>query len=570
MPFTVQRTLTVTSLWRRGPESKPGTPKHARMTGWYDPGQLAETALKVIVSDLFGTRADYRLIESFTAKQDLFDYSHQNEIWIDYVADLGDGWDPTFAVARTMAEPELSVSVRGSSQAHATFRGRVLVMGGDEVYPTADREAYQQKLVAPYRTALPHSDPPEPHVFAIPGNHDWYDGLVSFSRLFFQNRWIGGWQTQQKRSYFAIKLPHNWWLWGVDVQLESDIDQPQLEYFCGIAREHVHPGDRIILATAEPDWIYGNIYDPRLRKNLAFLEERVLRDAKATLRVALAGDLHHYRRHEATDGSGKQLITAGGGGAFLHPTYGPPADRLEVGREKLTEYRLKAEFPSRQTSAKLLFLDLLFPFPNWKFGFLGGGLYLAIAWIYRVPMSEQFSRLGPHPPLADRLSAFFLGLLASPAGFFWIVALVLAFWGFTDTHKRWYRLLGGGTHALSHLAGIVFSSYIGWKTSLLANNMILQMLLGAAATFISGYFVSGFLMGNYLFVSLLIFRRHANEAFSALHWRHYKNFVRLQIDRQGRLTIYPIGMRKVPSKKDESLSIAELAPELIEPPVIVP
>ena len=134
--------------------------------------------------------------------------------------------------------------------------------------------------------------------------------------MFFQNRWIGGWQTRQRRSYFALKLPHSWWLWGVDLQLESDIDQPQLDYFCEVAKERVNPGDRIILATAEPDWIYGNIYDLKLQNNLAFLEERVLRDAKATLRVALAGDLHHYRRHQAADGSGKQLITAGGGGAF--------------------------------------------------------------------------------------------------------------------------------------------------------------------------------------------------------------------------------------------------------------
>lgn len=543
--------------------------KHAKMTGWYDPGQLAETGLKVVVSDLFGTRADYRLVESFTAQQDTYDYSDANEVWVDYVADLGDGWDSTFAVARTIAEPSLCLP--GTSLKYTMPRGRILVMGGDEIYPTADREAYQEKLVAPYSTALPHSDPPEPHVYAIPGNHDWYDGLVSFSRLFFQNRWIGGWQTQQKRSYFAIQLPHRWWLWGVDVQLESDIDQPQLDYFCAIAREKVLSGDRVILATAEPDWIYGNIYASKLRKNLAFLEERVLRDAKANLRVALAGDLHHYRRHEAVDGSGKQLITAGGGGAFLHPTYGPPADTLKVGRERLTEYILKKEFPSRRKSVELLFLDLLFPFLNWKFGFLGGGLYLAIAWIYRAPMSEQFSSLGPAPTVTERFSAFVLGLLASPSGFFWIVALVLGFWAFTDTHKRWYRLLGGGAHALSHLGGIVLSSYLGWKASILVGGeqIIPQMLIGAAATFGAGYFVSAFLMGFYLFISLLIFRRHSNEAFSALHWRHYKNFVRLHIDSEGTLAIYPVGIRKVPSKKDESLSISEIAPELIEDPIYV-
>ena len=35
--------------------------------------------------------------------------------------------------------------------------------------------------------------------------------------------------------------------------------------------------------------------------------------------VLLSGDTHHYSRYSATDG--KQFITLGGGGAFLHPTH---------------------------------------------------------------------------------------------------------------------------------------------------------------------------------------------------------------------------------------------------------
>ncbi|MBD0259532.1 MAG: hypothetical protein ICV83_27750 [Cytophagales bacterium] len=47
-------------------------------------------------------------------------------------------------------------------------------------------------------------------LFAIPGNHDWYDGLASFVKQFCQGRWVGGWRTTQTRSYFALALPHNW------------------------------------------------------------------------------------------------------------------------------------------------------------------------------------------------------------------------------------------------------------------------------------------------------------------------------------------------------------------------
>jgi len=59
---------------------------------------------------------------------------------------------------------------------------------------------------------------PQPLMLALPGNHDWYDGLTSFLRLFTQGRMIGGWRTEQKRSYFTVQLPHRWWLYAVDIQ----------------------------------------------------------------------------------------------------------------------------------------------------------------------------------------------------------------------------------------------------------------------------------------------------------------------------------------------------------------
>jgi hypothetical protein len=543
------------------------------MTGWYAPGQLLQTGTKVIVSSLLGTRADFRLVESFVAKQPLFDYSSEPEIWIDYVADLGDGWDSTFAVAKTLAAASLQLPSRDGSDTFRTQRGRILVMGGDEVYPTADRDSYQEKLVAPYECALKQSEPPHPHLFAIPGNHDWYDGLVSFTRLFCQGRWVGGWQTQQKRSYFAIKLPARWWLWGVDVQLESDIDQPQLEYFSEVAKQ-MQAGDRVLLATAEPHWIYGNIYDPKLQKNLAFLEEKVIGDrAKAKLQVGLAGDLHHYRRHEATDGTSRQLVTSGGGGAFLHPTFGPPVESIRVGAESPTTYQLKSEFPDQKTSKRLLLGDLLFPFFNPTFGLLTGALYLAIAWIYREPVAAEFKSLLPDASTSERAGAIVRALLASPAGFFWILVIIGGFWAFTDTHSRPYRYAAGTLHALAHLAGILISSWVGWRAALATSVLptsIARLLAGAAVTFAVGYVIGSLVMGIYLYVSLRVFRRHANEAFSALHISDYKNFLRLHIDQQGQLTIYPVGIERVPRANSSPADVQSIKPMLIEKPIRMP
>ena len=55
-------------------------------------------------------------------------------------------------------------------------------------------------------------------------------------------------------------------------------------------------------------------------------------------------------------------------------------------------------------------------------------------------------------------------------------------------------------------------------------------------------------MGLYLLVSLNVFKRHSNEAFSSLRVEDWKNFLRMKIDPHGGLTIYPIGIRRVPRK----------------------
>jgi hypothetical protein len=79
-------------------------------------------------------------------------------------------------------------------------------------------------------------------VLAIPGNHDWYDGLVLFLAFFCKEKpWhLGEWRSYQRRSYFAIRITESWWLWATDIQLADDMDQPQAEFLGdnGIRRGH--------------------------------------------------------------------------------------------------------------------------------------------------------------------------------------------------------------------------------------------------------------------------------------------------------------------------------------------
>jgi hypothetical protein len=73
-------------------------------------------------------------------------------VWIDWVADLGDGFDSTYAVASLLARKELNVGDVPLP------RGQALVMGGDEVYPKATRQAYTNELRQPYAWAAPDPD----------------------------------------------------------------------------------------------------------------------------------------------------------------------------------------------------------------------------------------------------------------------------------------------------------------------------------------------------------------------------------------------------------------------------
>ena len=99
--------------------------------------------------------------------------------------------------------------------------------------------------------------------------------------------------------------------------------------------------------------------------------------------------------------------------------------------------------------------------------------------------------------------------------------------------------------------------------------------------FASGALVGSFLMGVYLLISLNVFGRHSNEAFSSLRIEDFKNFLRLHIAKDGSLTIFPIGIERVPRKwkPTGATSVFEpqlepddpkaTAPHLIEPPVVV-
>ena len=183
-----------------------------KMVRWYSPAHLVSTGWRSIVSELFGQYADQRImqatIDGFAPEimktvvgrynySDLRQLGDGDTVWVDYVADLGDGFDSTYAVASLISQPQIDLPGVGSLPA-----AKLLIMGGDQVYPFPTRQEYRERFAMPYTTALP----PAPDgnwrrlLFVLPGNHDWYDGLSSFDHMFCKARFghaaenrIGGW-----------------------------------------------------------------------------------------------------------------------------------------------------------------------------------------------------------------------------------------------------------------------------------------------------------------------------------------------------------------------------------------
>jgi len=525
------------------------------MVGWFDPAPLLATGIDVLISTLFGRHSDYRLLEALAAGGDdeIHDYTRagdatREELWLDYIADSGDGWNSTYAVAYWSSRETLAVATSFGARSE-TRASDILIFGGDQVYPAASRRGYRDRLVKPFETARNYSREPAPHVFAIPGNHDRYDSLVSFSRLFCSGRWFQGFRTRQKRSYFALKLPHGIWLIGADVQLGSDIDALQIQYFKKVAMQ-MAAGERIVICVAEPHWVYATAYedlDPESNESNLRYFEKVLQRNGASIVAYMAGDLHHYRRHANTEGT--QKITAGGGGAFLHPTHAPEASKLDGG------FDLRCAYPAESVSRRLTWRNLLFPFINPKFGLAMGSLYGLLGYFWN---QGQGRLLGP-------------------------LLLILGFILFTDTHAVWYKRIAGTAHGLAHAAAcwILLVSIRDLTVALGITHPIVAEAFGGTLMFVVGGFVGSFLMGVYLLVSLNLFGRHSNEAFSALRIEDHKNFLRLHIATDGSLTVFPIGIERVPrrwkptgstSPYDAQLEPddpAATAPHLIEPPVVV-
>ena len=545
-----------------------------RMVSWYDPRALIGIAIRDGIAAIFGTYADKR--DQQAAMPSPLDpgFGDRDELWIDMVGDLGEAFDPTYAVAWHLAQPSLTFGDK------MLPRADLLVFLGDEVYPTGSIDRYENQSIGPYDAAWPagHVDDAAPVVLALPGNHDWYDGLTAFLRVFCQRRSIGGWRTQQTRSYFSVRLPHGWWLWALDTQLGGWLDAPQLDYFRTQA-EMMKPGDRLILVTPVPFWLHSET-DPTANATVGWFLHKIVPD-HVSVPLFATGDWHHYAHYQTVNAS-EHRLTIGGGGAFLHPTHNLREEVVVPLFEKgaTTTLQRGVSFPSRPESRRRLALVLLQAFFNPVFSITLGLVHFAFAWLAQASVrSPRTSVRDAMWPLSSRDAID--ALVRSPLALLLALTVFVAWFAFarhTPPSKRLAAHVVGAIHGALQVALTV--PVMLAASHFAPGHGVRFGLAFAALTVIMGGLSAATLTGVYLFVTNTVLGIHDNEAFSALRLRSFKCFSRVHIDGTGQLTVYPIGIRRVRSgawKLNPSAAPGEpwfsrpngVVPELIEPPFVV-
>jgi hypothetical protein len=553
------------------PEELGFTPQNP--VPWLGPVLLAATGLRVAFAEQFGAYLDKRELQGAFPTKVYDEHAQDDEVWLDYISDLGDGFNATYSMAWLLAQKRLKVASPGRGDDGLTLadlpRGDILVMGGDQVYPTASGKEYEDRMVGPYLAAYSTPEPGErpPTAYALPGNHDWYDGLTAFLRLFARREGghIGAWQTKQTRSYFALRLPHNWWLLAVDVQGEAYLDDPQIDYFRSVANL-LGPEDKIIIAYPQPSWVQTGEH-PRGYDTLAYFRRKLIEPTGAKVKLMLSGDLHHYARYAEAETSGEQLITAGNGGAYLYATHGlpskvtvPPRRPFAVDLQQET-FTLRKTYPSKPRSRALgagIFLRL--PMRNPGFTTLLGIMHT----LFLLSLKGKAHQLLSLPAF------LMIGLMVAGSLFFAV--------GLSHGMMRRIPILLGLAHGTAHVL-LGYAGYFAWRTLPFDDQPwpwpgILAFVIYAP---VAGLIASE-LTALYLFVAGG-FRVNLNELFAGQGIEDYKGFLRMRFGADGSLTIYPIGVDRVsrtwvpkPERGAHTPWLdpaTPLQPKLIEDPIVL-
>jgi hypothetical protein len=243
-----------------------------------------------------------------------------------------------------------------------------MIVCSDVIYPAGDAEDYDAKFYGPYK------DYPKP-IYALPGNHDWYDGLVGFMhhlcgaevsslpaaekrpssrkdrlrRLLWRRpakriseslpvrrRTDEDRRSDQRSPYFAIDIGPLL-IVGIDTGMGGPIDREQGEWLRRISKE---VDKSKILLTGKPLYVDGERH-PYPMEDGGTVDE-IVRAPEHNYVAAIGGDIHNYQRYSVRV-SGRETplhyIVSGGGGAYMSATHRiPKVDLYGVGEDDFVCY----------------------------------------------------------------------------------------------------------------------------------------------------------------------------------------------------------------------------------------
>ncbi|MDF3066101.1 MAG: uncharacterized protein K0R38_1702 [Polyangiaceae bacterium] len=456
------------------------------------------------------------------------------DLWIDYVSDTGDDVSVSRAVGRLIVEPYEVPDPERPGEYLVAPRGELLLFGGDTAYPVATAQEITNRVLVPFNEALVGKDTTPRVLLGIPGNHDWYDGLDGFGRMFrvrppedeadarpsmlgvskpmleHYAEWarefvlggkvekpkalvLSGYVPVQNASYFLLPLTPHIHLFGVDRQLKT-IDSRQKRFFVEWSREHADARPWVLLP--DPLWRFGSasLSGTQMIQTLGF-------DFHARPHFLLSGDIHHYER--STSGSTLH-VTAGGGGAFLHPA--PVFD----GRRPADK-----RWPN-STQSRALLGGVPWKITRGRSGFLPHLVFLAL---FAPAMS-----LGLR--VYDRIGV----IVAAPIAVTLVVTTVYALIG--GVRRRWRLVLPPAMFAGALTASLPIVASLLVKQMLLRLSFVPSPSVVAGGTLLLTVFAATYLFGSYL----AWLTRHGIEhtqAFTALDHPGYKHFLRLRVRADG-------------------------------------
>lgn len=481
------------------------------------------------------------------------------EVWIDFVADTGDDHDLSRAVARML----FATYALAGGEGRTLPRGEILIFGGDTAYPAATAPELERRLLRPWNGVLQEVGEGETRrvLLGIPGNHDWYDGLDGFGRLFRRTPLrdlpepLAARQTvpvassepdplagalerhlhldeigeslrlageafeslaailvgaKVKRAdrlrlggYTAVQEASYWALPlapGLDLWgVDRQLRTADFRQRVFFAERRAEAQPRGILFVApDPAFAFGEANDPGAK----LLEACELSMEKNHL-FYLTGDVHHYER--LTVASSLHVI-AGGGGAFLHGSRIAP---------DLGTLPPQHAYPDKKTSRRI---------------------GLAIPW----RLAAGTAGLLPHIAfgLLAAIELFALARGAVSATVASTVATLLAIAGLTlAVRVRLERPVA--TWSVSTLFGLVLG------LAPLGLRLLFEAVLPGPAWVVPGVilthaFFGSFVLGAFLLVLALTGLEH-HQGFAALGHPGFRHFVRLCVHPSGRVEGFVIG-----------------------------